>query len=74
MHPKDADGMANSVDPDQMDLGLHYLPRPICVENLGSLHSMEESELELFTVDTSKWQSFTRNPRYRHEWIIELDG
>ena len=34
MHPKDADGMANSVDPDQTekqsDLGLHCLLRPIC--------------------------------------------
>ena len=37
MSPKDADGMANSVDPDQTapreeqsDLGLHCLPRPIC--------------------------------------------
>ena len=36
MHPKDADGMANSIDPDQTasseaaDLGLHYLLRPIC--------------------------------------------
>ena len=32
MHPKDADSIANSEDPDQTapDLGLHYLPRPIC--------------------------------------------
>ena len=37
MHPKDADGLANSVDPDQTaseqkqsDLGLHCLLRPIC--------------------------------------------
>ena len=37
MHPKDADEMANSVDPDQTaylqkqsDLGLHCLLRPIC--------------------------------------------
>ena len=35
MRPKDADGMANSVDPDQTalkeqsDLGLHYLLRYI---------------------------------------------
>ena len=35
MSPKDADGMANSVDPDQTaleeqsDLGLHFLLRPI---------------------------------------------
>ena len=30
--PKDADGMANSVDPDheQSDLGLHCFPRPVC--------------------------------------------
>ena len=27
MHSKIADGTANSVDPD---LGLHFLPRPIC--------------------------------------------
>ena len=32
MNPNDADGMANSVDPDQTesDLGLHCLPRLIC--------------------------------------------
>ena len=34
MHPNDADGMANSVDPDQTaapqsDLGLHCLLRPV---------------------------------------------
>ena len=27
---KDANGIANSEDPDQSDLGLHCLPRPIC--------------------------------------------
>ena len=31
---KDANGIANSEDPD---LGLHCLPRPICPKNLGSL-------------------------------------
>ena len=32
MHPKDVDGIANSVDPDQTapDLGLHCLLRPVC--------------------------------------------
>ena len=30
MSPKDADKMANSVDPEQSDLGLHCLPRAIC--------------------------------------------
>ena len=33
MHPEDAAGIANSVDPDetaQSDLGLHCLPRPDC--------------------------------------------
>ena len=43
MHPKDADGMANSIDPDQTaleeqsDLDRHCLPRPFLSENLGSL-------------------------------------
>ena len=40
MSPNDADGMANSLDPDQTapqsDLGLHCLPRHLS-ENLGSL-------------------------------------
>ena len=38
LHPKDADGMANSVDPDQdlSDLGLHCLPTRLS-KNLGSL-------------------------------------
>ena len=33
MYQKDADGMANSVDPDQEQsyLGLHWLPRPDCL-------------------------------------------
>ena len=30
MRPKDADGMANSVDPGQTDLCLHCLLRPVC--------------------------------------------
>ena len=35
MCPKEAEGIANSVDPDQTaplqsDLSLHCLPRPIC--------------------------------------------
>ena len=31
--PKDADGMANSVDPNQIALGLHYLLRHVCPKN-----------------------------------------
>ena len=30
MSQKGADGMENSVDPEDPDLGLHCLPRPIC--------------------------------------------
>ena len=37
MSPNDADGMANSVDPDQTALGLHCLSRHTLSENLGSL-------------------------------------
>ena len=45
MHPKDAEGIANSVDPDQTapDLSLHCLPRPVCpktLENYGMSHDM----------------------------------
>ena len=34
LHQKDANGIANSEDPDeeQSDLGLHCLPRPICLK------------------------------------------
>ena len=31
---KDANGIANSEDPDQSDLGLHCLPRPVCPKTL----------------------------------------
>ena len=42
MHPKDADRIANSVDPDQTASleeqyghGLHCLPRPVCPKTMG---------------------------------------
>ena len=39
MHPKDAEGIANSIDPDQLeeqsDQGLHCLPRPVCPKTYG---------------------------------------
>ena len=39
IYSKEAEGMANSVDPDQeqSDLGLHCLSRSFCQKNLGSL-------------------------------------
>ena len=38
MPPKDADRMANSVDPDQQsDLGLHFFAKTCLSENLGTL-------------------------------------
>ena len=30
MCQEDAQGIANSADPDQPDLGLHNLPSPVC--------------------------------------------
>ena len=30
--PNDTDGFANSVDPEQSDLGLHCLSRPVCLK------------------------------------------
>ena len=54
MGPKDADGMANGVAPDQTapvgavwsaskqsDLGLHCLPKTCLSENLGSLRYLK---------------------------------
>ena len=35
MGPKDVHRMANSVDPDQSDLGLHCLPRTVCLKTKG---------------------------------------
>ena len=37
MHPKDVGNIANSEDPDQTALGLHFLPRPICSKTLGAV-------------------------------------
>ena len=51
MGPKDADGLANSVDPDQTapplgsDLGLHCLPRPICPKTLDHYGSSVSTKL-----------------------------
>ena len=44
MCPNDADCMANSADPDQTALGLHCLPRPVCLKSLihyGKHHNNE---------------------------------
>ena len=46
MSPNDADGMANSVDPDQTaPLGLHCLPRHICPKTLDHYGSLNRNFL-----------------------------
>ena len=56
MHPKDANRMANCVDPDplllqeQYDLGLHSLPRPVCPktwDHYGNSVSLEDSATKI---------------------------
>ena len=47
MHPNDAEGIANSVDPEQeqSDLCLQCLPRPVCPktkENYGVIYCLLE--------------------------------
>ena len=45
MHPNDAEGIANSVDPEQSILGLHCLPRPVCPktsEHYGVIYCLLE--------------------------------
>ena len=64
MSPNDADGMANSVDPDQTsDLGLQCLPRHICPKTqdhygidsmkIGKVHNVW-SPLETTVLDARK--------------------
>ena len=50
MHPKDADGIANSVNPDQTappslesDLGLHCLPRPKTYDHYGTVKKKKKN-------------------------------
>ena len=48
MHPKDAEGIANGVDPDQTapqqsDLGLNCLPRPVCLKTSSTLKLLKMS-------------------------------
>ena len=59
MCPNNADGVANSVDPDQTllqeqtDLGTHCLPRPVCPktkDHYGIILKLEEHD---FTVQPS---------------------
>ena len=56
MSPKDADRMANSVDPDQTapHLELHWLQRPVCPKT-GSLWQFF-SESEFFSCEYAKLQ------------------
>ena len=48
MSPKDTNGMANNVDPDeeQSDLGLHCLPRHICPKT----YDHHSNQLNCFSV------------------------
>ena len=52
MSPNDADGMANSVDPDQeqSDLGLQCLPRHICPKTLDHYGTRKKKLLRLVHV------------------------
>ena len=57
----DADGIANNVDPDQSDLGLHCLPRPVCPKTqdhfsrifsgaVVTLNALNETDISLIWV------------------------
>ena len=61
--PKDADGMANSVDPDQTalqpDLGLHCLRRSVSLktsDHFGKLCPFSNIKLSDFFVQLTKFQ------------------
>ena len=56
----DANGIANSEDPDQSDLGLHCLPRPFCPKTQDHLG------IHVFTFTIKAW-SYRRTDMYRKE-------
>ena len=58
MSPKDAGGIANSVDPEQSDLGLHCLPRPV------------SRKLRIITVN--RFCSFHFSLRVKLEQVLEI--
>ena len=69
MSPNDADGMANSVDPDQtapLGISQAYLS-----ENLGSLrytsHVVTMYKNIIDKTDGIKCRIFRTKPKYRHE-------
>ena len=61
MRPKDADGMANSVDRDQeqSDLGLHCLHRPICLKTYVNI-TTQVGELPLILINAKTIQKVKR--------------
>ena len=83
MHPKDAAGIANNVDPDQPDLGLHCLPRPICPK-IGSLRQPQNalSDQGVLCLHTGisiknqrKTKKYTRHPlNEKRTYPIKKDG
>ena len=73
MHPKDADGMANSVDPDQKqsDLGLHCLLGPICPNTKNLYGNMENrtSQKIFHCVKMAKQQEVV--PIHLRKWYAQ---
>ena len=71
VHLKDADGMANIVDPDQTapqgesDLGLQCLPRPIAPNILNFYASINHR----LWPDT--WTAFRNRSNEEHKFLIE---
>ena len=75
MHPKDADRMANSVNPDQTapfewsDLGLHCLP-DLFVHSLGSLMKSKVGTLNCSACTQATSFKFSPQTRVFHFYLI----
>ena len=70
MHPKDADSMANGVDPgqtaplEQSDLGLHLLPGPVCLNTYYHYDNTQGIIDFYFTIPLGRQSTLT------HDYLI----
>lgn len=80
MHPTDADGVANSVGPnqtaqsssEQSDPGLHFLLRPICPNDWNSaVHVYVQRIWILLGLDILKWLMIFNFQHSGHDWSLK---
>ena len=77
MSQNDADGMANSVDPDQTApwavwSGSALFAQAYLSENLGSLRYSKFSDVQIFKISSLTLNVFMKNPKYMYHHLSQL--